>query len=234
MKCEVIRNGQKIAGPIEFDPQQMRNLIARQGANADLVPPLLTSAVKIASIVIKPVREVRPNLTASQRYGGYERTESDYDVTYTYEVVEKTDEEVRSKLLSRLADIHNEYEVSRFEYQGVLIKADLEARINAKATLDLFATGALTSGEWRGKVPSANTVEGLAVTNDAKLENGRIPLTSVQDVGGVYGAIVGYLGAGFAARSIIEDEINNATGVDLIQYDVMGKFKTTAAAAAAQ
>lgn len=147
---------------------------------------------------------------------------------YEYEVVAKSDEEMKARLLTRLAQIHDEYEGSRFDYNGILIKADLEARINAKATLDLFASGALTSGEWRGKVASGATVDGLAVNNDAKLENGRIPLNNVQDIGAVYGAIVNYLGAGFAARSVVEDDIKNATGNDLVQFDVQGRFKTAA------
>lgn len=223
MKCEIIRNDMKIAGPMTFDPQEVKAIIARQGANANLVPPNLTSAVKISTIVIKPVKEIRPNLTAAQRYGAATRSENDYEVTYTYDVVTKTDEEMRSNLLKRLSAVHDDYEATRFDHRGVLIKADLEARINAKATVDLFREGILTSGEWRGKLPNAATTDPFMDLGKS-LENGRIPMTSTADAEGIYGAIVNYLGKGFAARSMVETELAALSGADLVGYDVKGKF----------
>lgn len=221
MKCEIFRNGKKIMGPLEYDAQKVRDVIVRQGANGALVPKILTRMVTTATIVIKPVREVKPNLTVGQKYTGYERRESTDEVIYDYSVGNKTPDEMREKLLSRLSDTHEEYEKSRFVFKDVAIAADLEARINAKATLDLFLDGLITTAEWRGKDPS--TV-GIDVPLGQESTVAKIVVNNAAEMGEVYGAIVNYLGTGFAARSAVEDEVKLLTNSQLPQYDVRGRF----------
>jgi hypothetical protein len=230
MKCEIFRNGNKIAGPMEFDPKIVRDVVARQGGNMNLVPPRLTSAVQIATIDIKPVVEVKPNLTKTQKHGQPTRTEEPTLVTYTFPVVDKTVAELRAEYLKRLSDLHEKYEQDRFEYNGILIKADFEARINVMATLDLFTSGAITSTEWRGKVPATGNDFNPMDPSSAPLENGRIELNSLADAQGVYGAIVSRLNAGFTARSAIEQVINSSTLEALTDYNVRSEFEAATTA----
>lgn len=219
MKCEIFRNGKKIMGPLEYDTQRVKDVIVRQGGNGNMVPRILTKMVTIATIQIKPVREVKPNLTVSQKYSGYERRESTDEVIYDYTVANKTPDEMRDKLLTRLSETHETYELGGVIHRGVKIAVDLEARINAKATLDLFSDGVVTSTKWRGKVPiteeTAIGVESAVATID---------VTSVEEMAAIYGAIVAYLGAGFAARSAVEDEVKLLKNSSIPLYDVVGRF----------
>jgi hypothetical protein len=180
-------------------------------------------------MMIKPVREVRPNLTAGQRYGTAERTENEYEVVYTYQAVDKSDDELKTELLKRLSTIHDTYEHARFNYNNVMIKADLEARINAKAALEMFKDGTLTATEWRGKAPSENN-DPLMGPGGSDNTNARLLIQNTAEMAALYGAIVNYLSKGFAARSAIEDEIKNADRATLVSYDLMGKFNTITSA----
>lgn len=227
MKCEVFRNGTKVMGPLEYDVNKIKNYVTRQGCNGDLVPRILSRMLTIATIVVKPVREVKPNLILGQKYGAYTRRESTDEVIYDYKVVPQTPEEMRAKLLTRLSSTHDAYEGERVVHRGVAIKVDMEARINAKATFDLFKDGIVTATEWRGIVPQD--------VNDPTLINSQavsatIPVTSVEEMGAVYGAIVSYLGRGFAVRSAVEDEIRLLTDSKLATFDVRSRFKDLVAA----
>lgn len=221
MKCELFRNGVKVMGPLEYDATKIKSYVTRQGCNGDLVPRILSRMVSIATIVIKPVREVKPNLVVGQKYGNYERRESTDEVIYDYAIVDQTPDEIRAKILSRLSDLHIDYEESRFVYREVAIKADIEARINAKATVDLFKDGIVSSAQWRGIVPE-DVSDPNFVPSQATVA--MIPIANLAEMEALYGALVIYLGKGFAARSGVEDEIKLLTNSQLPTYDVRARF----------
>lgn len=230
MKCEVIKSGVKIAGPLEYDPVVIKSIVQSSGGSTQAIPARLTSAFKISYLTIKPVKEIKPALLAGQRLSTYTRTETDHEVIYSYAVADRAESELRQQHLTQLSTLHDQYEQSRFNYRGVLIKADLEARINAKATLDLFREGKLTQAEWRGKVKD-NSVEDSLELNKTAYSNAGIPITSVAEAEGLYGAIVRYLGIGFAVRTSLETMVNGLSRDQLIAFDASSAFNAAVQAA---
>lgn len=222
MKYEIIRNGNKIGGG-EYDAQNVREIIQRHGGDPNLVPRHLTSAVKIATITIKPVREIKPNLGLGQQHALESRTEETGHIVYTYKVVDIPADSIKSALKRRLSAIHDEYEAARFEHEGVMIKADTEAKINSKAMWDEFEAGNVTATEWRGREPG----DELSVGDTAVAT---IPVTDAATAEGIYRAIVAYVTKGFEARGVVEAEINAASDEDIKSYDVLGRFTAVATA----
>lgn len=230
MKCEVIKSGTKIAGPLEYDPVAIKAIVQSNGGSTQAIPNRLTSAFKVSYLTIKPVKEIRPVLQLGQRLGPFTRTETDYEVLYSYTVIDRAEGELLQQHLSQLSAIHDQFEQNRFEYKGVLIKADLEARINAKATLDLFKEGKLTVAEWRGKVKGTATDDSLDI-GKVSYANASIPITSTADAEALYGAIVRYLGIGFAVRSSLEAMVNGMSRDQLLAFDPTTAFNSAVQAA---
>lgn len=215
MKCEIIRNNERIAGPMVFDANTVRDLIARQGGDFRLVPNGLTSAVKIGNITIKPVREIIPAPGRMEQLGMAVRAESEYEVTYTYPVEPRDPELVRASLQSELSRIHDAREAGRITHEGVGIKIDLEARINARGVLDEFKAGTMTETLWRGQ----------AVTEGGP---SKIHVTSLAQMQGVYDAILTAVTKGFAAKEAAETLIGAATEAELATLDVQAEFDAIA------
>mgnify|MGYP000471743166 CR=1 FL=1 len=228
MKYEIIRNGEKIAGSGEYDPQHVRDIISRQGGDSRLVPNILTSAVKIATITIKPVREIKPNLAVGQRHVFDNRVENEGDITYNYIVQDIPASSIRASLKASLSGIHDRYEAARFDHRGVMIKADLEARTNATAVLGQFSAGMVTSAPWRGRKPVEDNGLLMGAENGESSEVDTILVSSTEEMENLYAAIITYLAKGFEARATVEAEIEAATDEDIKTYDASGRFHTVA------
>ena len=221
MKCEVFRGNKKVMGPMEYDVSKIKSYVTRQGCDESLLPRILTGRVNIATISIMPIREVKPNLIPGKKYGPYTRRESGDEIIYDYPLVSQTREELLNKHLKRLAELHDEYENGRAVYEGVAIKVDMEARINAKATLDLFKDGVLTATEWRG-IEAVDTSDPHYIPGSEG--KATIPVNSLQQMASIYGAIIDYLARGFNARSKVEDEIKLLTNTQLATFDSRSRF----------
>ena len=118
---------------------------------------------------------------------------------------------MRAIQLARLSEMHDHYETLRFSYRNVLIKADIEARTNAIAILDLFKQDPTMVTHWRGIDPETKKVATITVTG-------------IAEMAALYEAIVGYLAAGFAVRSAIEAEIMASTRIQMTSYSAKQKF----------
>lgn len=211
MKCEIIRNNERIAGPMVFDANIVRDLIARQGGDFRLVPNGLTAAVKIGGMVIKPVREVVLVPSRMQQLGMPVRSETEYEVTYTWPVEPRDPELVRASLQTKLSRIHDAHEAGRITHEGVGIKIDLEARINARGALDEFKAGTMASTVWRGQVVSEGGQSKIIVTSEAQMQ-------------AIYDSISAAVTKGFAAKEAVESLIGAATEAELAALDVQTEF----------
>jgi hypothetical protein len=211
-------------GPVAYDPRVVRDLLASNGCDVSRVPNTLITVVVISTFAIKPVLEIKPGLLVGQKHTDPIREVTATHVKYTWSVVNMSLEELVTESLETLSNIHNHYETELFEYNGILIRADIEARINAKATLDLFTSGAITSTKWRGKEIANPGVSRLGDVNVKELKVATIPLNSINDVLGVFGAIVDYLNSGFLARSAVEDTVLSLTYSELVAYDIRAEF----------
>lgn len=211
MKCELFRNGTKIAGPIEYDLSVIRELVARQGANPQYVPQQLDTAVDVDGVIIKPVREVKPALGRFETYVKTVRHESDEAVTLVYSKGTKSIDAIKETLVGVLSALHDAYEAERFEYKEVLILADLEARLNAKVILDEYRAGTeVAPFFWRAKVVEGEVEVGTAPV----LTNARLEIRTKADMEALYAAINGRITRAFRTKSEIEDQIEAANTVE--------------------
>lgn len=222
MKCEIIRNNEIIAGPIEFEANRVRDIVARQGGDFRLVPNSMTAAIQIGTIAIKPVAYSTPTYSRMEQLGPADRVETDHLVTYTHSIIPRNPEAVRTELMGELKRIHDAHDLGTTVYQGVSIKTDLEARINAEGTLSAFADGRLTATLWRGQ---AITDPDTGIEGPSKVE-----VTSTADMQALRDAIFGSLAAGFAAKEQVETLIAAATAEDLETLDVRAQFDAVVAA----
>lgn len=207
MKCEVIRNGQLVLGTQEFNPEVISKFVAKQGADYRLVPNTMTAAIKIGGIEIKPVREVKPSLDRMSVHSAPVRSETDYEVVYTYGTQAKSEQAIKDSLTLDLSNLHNQYDLDSTVFNGVRIKTDLEARVNVSGTLEAFKSGAIHSTIWRGI-------------------DGKITVNSQADMQVIYDAIFGHISAGFAAKEAVETIIGTATLTDLESLNVETEFHT--------
>jgi hypothetical protein len=222
MKCEIFRNGNKVMGPVVYNAQVVKDFLGRHGCNNASTPKTLTRMFSVATFTIKPVREVKPNLTVGQKYVGFNSRESAGEIIHDYIVGNKTLDEIRIEHLRRLSELHNAHERNGLIHRGVVIASDIEARVNAKATLDLFNSGAVTNVNWRGReLPPTNSVMGL----EEKTPPASIPVTSVEEMTGLYNAIADHLSKGFAARSAVEDMVAQLTEANASLFSPYVKFK---------
>jgi hypothetical protein len=205
MKCEISRNGNTIAGVMEFNATKVRDIVARQGGDARLVPNSLTGVLTIGSIVIKPATIVKPSLSRMESMTAAVRTETASQVTYTYGKKARGAELIREELVRSLASVHEAYDKSTTVHRGVTIKTDLEARINAQAVLDEFIAGNVTAAGWNGT-------------------DGQIPVASTEEMQAVKSAINAHLGLGFAAKDSVKTLIKAASESDLETLDVSAEF----------
>lgn len=210
-KCEILRNGKTLAGPMLFDAGRVRDLIMRQGGDYRLVPNNLSTMVVIGSLAILPVLEDMPELTFAQTYGRPVRSENDGVVIYSYPVGLRPEDEVRQLLQARLNKVHEAYEAGRFEYQGVMLAKDIEARVNSLGVLKEFELEQRDHCVWRGK---------------AKEEGGnaRVQVSGIDEMKMLAGAIGRASAIGFDAKSAIEDMLAAAEAEDLAALDVEAEF----------
>lgn len=210
MKCEIFRSNKKIAGPIPYEVSNVAAIIYRQGGDARRLPVRLMNAVSIGSIVIRPVVEERPPLGPGQ-YHGIQRVRVDKNkVTYIYEARNYELNQYRQILTDKLSKVHDAYEQERFEYRGILIKQDLEARTNALGALAALQSGQLTRTDWRGKVE----VPHPHIAGQTYLVTQTIPIESVEEMGALMSAVTGNLNKAFAARGLVEQQIQSATSME--------------------
>jgi hypothetical protein len=229
MKCEIMRNGQIIAGAMDYDATKVREIVTQNGGDFRLVPARLSSAVKIGTLAIKPVREEKPAKSRMESYTAPTRTEEVDRVVYTYGTQPRSAQSVRDELKRDLAKIHDRYDNGRLVHRDVSIKADLEARINVSGTLDEFKKGTVTSTNWRGREVLEATDDLLEMDGGNRLGGvAKIPVTSEAEMQDLYDAIFGYLSAGFAAKETIEAEIDALSEADLATYQVKKAFDAAA------
>lgn len=211
-KCEILRNGKTLAGPMLFDAGRVRDLIMRQGGDYRLVPNALTSVIEVGTMKIMPVSETLPELAFHQTYGKPTRTETAEGIIYSYPVEDRPTDEVRQKLLDLLNATHDAYDKTRFEYQGVLLAKDIEARVNSVGVLKEFELGVRTSCEWRGHAASEGGAKRITVSSTTEMQQ-------------LAGAIGQASAIGFDAKTSVEDMINSATDDDLPGVDVEAEFQ---------
>lgn len=224
MQVAIIRNDSIIAGPIRYSAERVRDIVMRQGANPALVPNGLTSALNLGRIKVLPVREDRPDLNErTEHYGTPADTIGATSVTRAYPVEAREPDEIRESLQRELAEYHERQDAGSFEYQGVMIANDLEARINADGILKAFENGTLTERKWRGE----------PITDEETGEEGpsRITVSSTAEMQSIYDAIFARLNGCFAAREAVEDMLEAATDEDLATFDVQAEFDSAAAQA---
>lgn len=222
MKCEILRNGKIIAGALPYDANRVREMVTNNGGDYRLVPSRLTGAVRIGSLEIKPVQEVKPTLTRMEQYTAPERSETANAVIYTYGTRPRSADTVREELKKRLAEIHSRYDSGRLTHRNVSIKADLEARINASGTLDEFKAGNLTATNWRGREVIESSMDPMAGEELGGVA--KIPVASTVEMQALYDAIFGYLSKGFAAKEAVEEEVDTMLEADLATYSVQQAF----------
>jgi len=223
MQCEILRNNERIAGPMPYDAGQVRDIIMRQGGDYRLVPNGIVGAIKVGALSVLPVKVVKPSADRMTELGAAERAVSESEVTYTHTLQERDVDAVRDELLGELARIHDNYDSGRFEYRGVNIASDLEARVNAEGILSKFKAGEMTAAMWRGK--PVTTTETDADGNEVQVEGpSKFPVASTEEMQAVYDAVFAHLNAGFAAREIVEDLLNAANEVDLADLDVNAEW----------
>lgn len=225
MKCEIIRNGIKLAGPMDYNMDSIKNIIGRHGGNVNLVPFNLSSAVSIGGIVIKRVRDIRPNLTRMTRHVFDRREETAGEVIYHYTVANKSPSSVRAELKNQLSQLQDNYASSPMNYNGVMINTGLETRINMQAALNRFIGGEMTSVQWRGKAASEGNVLDVASTS----ERARVDIASTTEMQALYDATFVHIAKGIQAQSSLEEAIDALTDVELSAYDLRGAFNAAVA-----
>lgn len=209
MKCEIFRSNNKIAGPITYDVSTVAAIIHRQGGDARPLPTRLMNAVTIGTIVIRPVIETRPPLGPGQ-YHAQERVRvTDNHVEYIYQAKMYELNRYRQILTDKLSQVHDQYENERFEYRGILIKQDLEARTNALGALSMLESGAITRTDWRGKVEVPHPY----IAGQTYLVTQTIPIESAAEMQALMGAVVVNLNKAFAARGMVEQQIQSTTSM---------------------
>ena len=221
MKCEIIRNDTVIYGPLEYQPDQVSQVLAKHGI-VDFKPPKrLSRRIDIATVSIYPVTEQRPSLAAGERYGASTRTLRDNDVLYVYAVMQKSLSEIQARLKQDIAQVHDAYDKGRIEYNGVWIAIDVEARTNAAGTVDAFESGNISPITWSGK---------LKDTEGNFREKATIVVNNLTEAQALKSAIIVAVAKGFAVRGAVESEIDAGDINTLKTYSASARFNALLAA----
>lgn len=206
--CEITLNGSRIRGPFVYNVTFIDSLIKDLGIGDVALPTSLSAPIAMGGYELIPVHIIKPDPSLTEDIHLLTRHEENGVVTYTFNTSNRHPNALRGQHTERVAAHHEMYEHQHAELQTVLIKADLEARINAVEILEKFKLGELTSVKWRGK-------------------NGKIEVNSTADMQAVYDTIFTYLQIGFIAKETSEDAIVAATDEELYDLDPIAVFNDT-------
>lgn len=217
MKCEIMRGERVIAAQAEFSAEAVRAIVRKQGADASQVPDRLMRRVDIGTIRLYPVREVAPVLARFEVLADAVRTVEADAVVYTYGKRTQSLAEAKALVKRQIASAHDRYESGRVEYQGIWIKFDLEARINAAGLADSLASGEIAQSEWRGRLRDERRPRYTDVAT--------LPIASAEAARALKDAIVAAVNNGFTAKAALEQAVNDAADLEtLLAIDISGPF----------
>lgn len=224
MKAVIFQGTKKLGQLGQYHQQQVKARIAKLGGNPELVPQRLINAIEINGFTIKPVYEERPAIPESQ----YHQLESTEDtptrVIEHYKGVDYSPEALRKIKRQQLSQQHERYDAERFDYQGLLIKGDLEARINALGYIDLFTANAIEHVRWVGKVAQGDALH-------SPLAPAELVITSLDEMKDLATAISAYLLKGRVAKEAVTDALEAANDLQAVaDVDVNTLFNNRIAA----
>lgn len=206
MYCELVYNNEKWRGPLKYNTEQMRSLLVQLGLPNIPLPTTLDSPLPIyAGIVLYPSTFDRPTPPAGYLLSHATRVVENNWVKYTFGIVPRDVEAARASLITTLGTRHELYESERLDFNGIMIMADLEARVNVTHAYEKFQSGRYRWVRWRGN-------------------NGTVWITSVSQMEELYNAIVGYVENGFAAKEMVEQSIYGANASSIHTLDPVTDF----------
>lgn len=207
MLCEIIKGSERIRGPFHYEKNKLEEVFKRIGAKVTTLPVTLVSPETVGVYTLMPVISNKPSYSIHRDIVKVNRTVGATAITYDWSNPMRDISALRAQLIERVAGRHNLYELEHVEIAGVMIKADLEARINASETLKQMTNGSLVGQtiSWRGK-------------------NGKITVDSSAVMSDIYEAIFNYLTYGFMAKEYAENTIEQTLDQDLETIDPVGLF----------
>jgi len=161
MKCEIYYNDELIAGPLLYSQDMLRDICAARGINPDMVPPVLRASANIGGFLqVIQVVENKPPLERGEEYGNWTRRDTGSVVVLDYEVRGIDTGKLAKQRLLEAKVAFKELLEGRFEFRGVMIRANAESVTTAMSQLSFMEKGWVRSLIWRGKVPVTPSLSG--------------------------------------------------------------------------